>query len=50
MAEGGRAGEFRTVGDKDKSYTVFSPKPLPSDPPLVIDASLQVLGEGTEPI
>src|ERR1700710_771558 len=43
MTEGGRAGEFRTVGGKDGGYAVFSPKPLPPDPPLVIDASLQRL-------
>ncbi|MGN6254941.1 MAG: Fic family protein [Solirubrobacterales bacterium] len=39
----GRAGHVTPVASEDGTYSTFSPKPLPPDPPLVIDAGLQRL-------
>lgn len=38
-----RAGELRVVETGDDGYFAFHPRPLPPDPPLEIDASLQGL-------
>lgn len=37
----GRAGYFTPVASESGTYPTFSPKPLPPDPPLVIDAEMQ---------
>jgi hypothetical protein len=37
----GRAGHFTPIASEDGAYSTFSPKPLPPDPPLVIDAVIQ---------
>src|SRR6185436_9678142 len=39
----GRAGHFTSVASEGGTYSTFSPKPLPPDPPLVIDAEMQRL-------
>jgi hypothetical protein len=39
----GRAGHFTSVASEDGTYSTFSPKPLPPDPPLVIDVDMQRL-------
>jgi cell filamentation protein, protein adenylyltransferase len=39
----GRAGRFTPVASENGTYSVFSPKPLPPDPPLVIDPEMQRL-------
>ncbi|HEX6666272.1 MAG TPA: Fic family protein [Solirubrobacterales bacterium] len=41
--QAGRAGQFAHVASDGDSYSTFSPKPLPPDPPLVIDAEMQRL-------
>lgn len=38
---GGRAGRFVRASSDRGGYITFSPKPLPPDPPLEVDASLQ---------
>jgi len=40
---GGRAGEFVDVASDRGGYAMFMPKPLPPDPPLEIDETLQRL-------
>ena len=42
-SQAGRAGHFTPVSSGDGAYSTFSPKPLPPDPPLVIDAEMQRL-------
>jgi Fic family protein len=39
----GRAGQFTPVVSEGGTYSTFSPKPLPPDPPLVVDAEIQRL-------
>ncbi len=39
--QAGRAGHFTPVASENGTYSTFSPKPLPPDPPLVIDAEMQ---------
>jgi Fic family protein len=39
----GRAGHFTPASSEKGGYATFSPKPLPPDPPLLIDAGLQRL-------
>lgn len=39
----GRAGQFTPAASKQGGYATFSPKPLPPDPPLLIDVGLQRL-------
>src|ERR1041385_6625556 len=39
----GRGGQFTHVPSEQGGYRTFSPRPLPPDPPLVIDAALQRL-------
>lgn len=39
----GRAGRFTPVSSERGAYAAFSPKPLPPDPPLVIDTEMQRL-------
>jgi Fic family protein len=36
-----RAGRWVTQGSGDSAYLAFIPKPLPPDPPLVVDTSMQ---------
>lgn len=43
MAAEGRAGSFIEVDTDGSGYRAFEPKPLPPDPPLVVDAGLQRL-------
>lgn len=38
-----RAGHLTPVSSQSGAYSTFSPKPLPPDPPLVIDAEIQQL-------
>jgi Fic family protein len=38
-----RSGVFTLEGDGPESYAVFHPKPLPPEPPLLIDPPLQAL-------
>jgi Fic family protein len=42
-SQAGRAGHFTPVSSEDGAYSTFSPKPLPPDPPLAIDAEMQRL-------
>src|SRR4051794_11336867 len=41
--ETSRAGHFTPVASEDGAYSTFSPKPLPPDPSLVVDAEMQRL-------
>lgn len=42
-SKAGRAGHFTPVSSGEGAYSTFSPKPLPPDPPLGIDAEMQRL-------
>src|ERR1043166_6196922 len=37
------AGEFRFAEDGSEGYSAFHPRPLPPDPPLAVDSSVQSL-------
>jgi Fic family protein len=41
--QAGRAGHFTPVVSEGGTYSVFSPKPLPPDPALIVEADLQRL-------
>ena len=42
-SQAGRAGHFTPMSSEGGTYSTFSPKPLPPDPPLAIDTEMQRL-------